>query len=346
MQHPNTEQIVYVAAHSGGHIIPAITLAKNNQLAQKFLITSNQKLDVKIIEKNAPTFECLLLDLPHTPYNKSVFTYLSWFYKCFKSFILSLKYLFNLQNCKVVSTGSVLSIPVCLAAKILNKPIELYELNVKPGKSSRILAKLADKIYVIYQETTRYIKHQNIEKTNYPIKWSNYQDPTLEEIKDFQQNFGHKKHIILIVGGSQGAKGLNDLVIKWFNNCSLDDCTIIHQTGPQNNAQEFYDAKKINGFTYEFIENLDKFYKMADLVICRAGAGAIAEGLWSKAKIVLVPLEGAAENHQIENARAAADENPERIMLIGDNNQARLDDHFLKQLLELKAQRTARNESR
>jgi UDP-N-acetylglucosamine--N-acetylmuramyl-(pentapeptide) pyrophosphoryl-undecaprenol N-acetylglucosamine transferase len=341
MQHSNNEQIVYVAAHSGGHIIPAITLAKNNQLSGKFLISSNQKLDLKIIEQNAPTFECLLLDLPHTPYQKSFMIYLSWLYKCFKSFILSLKYLFNFKNCKVVSTGGVLSIPVCVAAKLLNKHIELYELNVKPGKSSRILATLADKIYVLYQETARLLKHDNIEITKYPIKWPTYQEPTPDEIQDFQKKFGTKKHVILIVGGSQGAKGLNNLVTNWFKNCQLEDCTIIHQTGPEKNAQQFYNEKQINGYTFEFIENLKPFYQMADLVICRAGAGAIAEGLWSKAQIILVPLQGAAESHQIENAQAAARENPQRIMLVAENNQIQLDGCLLKQLLESKAQHNA-----
>ena len=340
MQHSNSEQIVYVAAHSGGHIIPAITLAKNNQLKDKFLITSNQNLDIKIIEQNAPSFECLLLDLPHTPHQKSLFVYASWLYKCFKSFILSLKYLFNFKNCKVVSTGGVLSIPVCLAAKLLNKNIELYELNVKPGKSSRILASLADKIFVIYQETAKLLKHSNIEITTYPIKWTTYQDLTKQEINDFKNIFGNKKYVILIVGGSQGAKGLNNLVTNWFNKCQLEDCTIIHQTGPENKAEQFYTDKQINGYTYEFIENLKPFYQMADLVICRAGAGAIAEGLWSKAQIVLVPLQGAAENHQLENAQAAATENPSRIMLVAENNQALLDDFLLKQLLESKAQRS------
>jgi UDP-N-acetylglucosamine--N-acetylmuramyl-(pentapeptide) pyrophosphoryl-undecaprenol N-acetylglucosamine transferase len=340
MQHQNSEQIVYVAAHSGGHIIPAITLAKNNQLKDKFLISSNQKLDIKIIEQNAPSFECLLLDLPHTPQQKSFFVYASWLYKCFKSFILSLKYLFSFKNCKVVSTGGVLSIPVCLAAKLLNKPIELYEFNVKPGKSSRILASLADKIFVIYQETAKLIKHNNIEVTKYPIKWSAYQKPTEIEINDFKKNFGDKKYVILIVGGSQGAKGLNNLVTNWFSKCQLDDCTIIHQTGPENKAQQFYKTKQINGYTYEFIENLKPFYQMADLVISRAGAGAIAEGLWSKAQIVLVPLQGAAENHQLQNAQAAATENSSQIMLIVENNQALLDDGLLRQLLESKAQRS------
>jgi UDP-N-acetylglucosamine--N-acetylmuramyl-(pentapeptide) pyrophosphoryl-undecaprenol N-acetylglucosamine transferase len=340
MQHPNNEQIVYVAAHSGGHIIPAITLAKNNQLKDKILITSNQNLDIKIIQQNAPSFECLLLDLPHTPRQKSFIVYASWVYKCFKSFILSLKYLFNFKNCKVVSTGGVLSIPVCLAAKLLNKNIELYELNVKPGKSSRILASLADKIFVIYQETAKLLKHKNIEITSYPIKWSNYQEPTKQEINNFKNNFGDKKYVILIVGGSQGAKGLNNLVTNWFDKCQLDECTIIHQTGPENHAQKFYTTNQINGYTYEFIENLKPFYQMADLVICRAGAGAIAEGLWSKAQIVLVPLQGAAENHQLENARAAAMENPSRIMLIAESNQDLLDDCLLKQLLKSKALRS------
>jgi UDP-N-acetylglucosamine--N-acetylmuramyl-(pentapeptide) pyrophosphoryl-undecaprenol N-acetylglucosamine transferase len=343
MQHENSEQIVYVAAHSGGHIIPAITLAKNNQLKDKFLITSNQNLDIKIIKQNAPSFDCLLLDLPHTPQQKSFFVYISWLYKCFKSFVLSLKYLFNFKNCKVVSTGGVLSIPVCLAAKLLNKPIELYELNVKPGKSSRILASLADKIFVVYHETTKLIKHNNIEITNYPIKWTTYQDPTEQEINDFKHNFGNKKYVILIVGGSQGAKGLNNLVTNWFSKCQLDDCTIIHQTGSDKQAQLFYTAQQINGYTFEFIENLKPFYQMADLVICRAGAGAIAEGLWSKAQIVLVPLQGAAENHQLENAQAAVSENQSRIMLVAENNQALLDDCLLKQLLESRAQRNDRH---
>ena len=345
MQHENSEQIVYVAAHSGGHIIPAITLAKNNKLKNKFLITSNQKLDIKIIQQNAPSFECLLLDLPHTPQQKSFFVYASWLFKCLKSFIFSFKYLFNLKNCKVVSTGGVLSIPVCLAAKLLNKNIELYELNVKPGKSSRILASLADKIFVVYQETAKLLKHNNIEVTSYPIKWPPYQEPTKQEINDFKLNFGNKKYVILIVGGSQGAKGLNSLVINWFDKCQLDNCTIIHQTGSENHAQQFYETKQINGYTYEFIENLQPFYQMADLVICRAGAGAIAEGLWSKAQIVLVPLQGAAENHQLENAKAAANENPSRIMLVAENNQTQLDGYLLKQLLELKAQRSGQHVS-
>ena len=341
------ETIVFVAAHSGGHIIPAITMAKKiinkSLLDRKFLITSNQILDKKIIAKNAPQLNCFYLDLPHTPYYNSknnlfdkIYNFTIWSFKCLKTFVQSLFIFLKIGQCKVVSTGGVISIPVCLAAKILQRPIELYELNVTPGKSTKLLAKLVDKIFVNYKQTANLIKHKNIEKVNYPIKWPKYQKLDNNELQDFKKKYGNYNKVILITGGSQGAVSLNYLVINWLKKCDLKDFIIIHQAGSNKEELiEFYKNNLINAYVFDFIDDLEPFYKIADFIITRAGAGAIAEGLWSNAKLIIVPLKKIAGNHQYENALAALSENPSRITIFDE--EIKNQDLFLKDFLEYQA---------
>ena len=309
------DKIVYVAAHSGGHIIPALSLAKKEKLA-KSLITSSQLLDKKIVAKNCPELNCCYLNLPHTPPLKHS---LGWLIKFFYSFFKSIIFFLKTGKCKVVSTGGVLSLPVCLAAKTLNKTIELYEFNVTPGKTTKILEKIADKVFIIYDKTREHLTNKNIEKIDYPIKWGDYTDPSEIEKHDFANKYGANKKVIIIVGGSQGARSLNKLILDYLDKFYPKDITIIHQTGPHiKECTEFYKQHNINAHTFEFIDDLEPFYKMADIIISRAGAGAIAEGLWSKAQLVLVPLQGVANNHQVENALATQNEYPKKVFIAND----------------------------
>lgn len=325
---PVQEKIVYVAAHSGGHIIPAITLAKKNGLNNSLFLISKNELDQKIISSQETPIDHICFDLPHTPiFKKSFF----WLIKVIKTFFKSLFLFFKIGKCKVITTGSVLSIPVCLAAKITNNKVELIELNVEPGRSTKLIARLADKIYVLYEITKNklnmLISQHKIEKINYPIKWPN--------LKDSKKKLPIKtdNKLLVIIGGSQGAESLNDLVLEWCKNCNLKDYTIIHQTGKGSNKyQDFYKSNNIDAYVYSFIDDLEPFYKYADIIISRAGAGGIAEAVWSDAKVILVPLTTGAASHQISNALAAQSEHPEKITIV--NQQDNIDNNFLKKFID------------
>jgi len=220
-------------------------------------------------------------------------------------------YVFFLLPDLIFSKGGYGSIPVSLMAPLFLTPLMVHESDAVPGLANKIASKLALEIFVSFPaESTKGFPAKKIISVGSPIR-REILGGTKEEAKEM---FGIKdeKPVILVLGGSQGSQSINNVVLDGLSDF-LKNFQIIHQAG-QNNFKEVEAGAKVmasghlmpNYFISPFLrENeLRNALAAADIVISRAGGGAIFEIASAAKPSILVPLPSSAQNHQIENAYA------------------------------------------
>lgn len=206
----------------------------------------------------------------------------------------------------VLGVGGYSAGPVVVAAWILRIPRALHEQNVIPGMTNRLLACFSDRIYVSFAGTRVKASAQKILLTGNPVR---------KEILSCQESAPaaargpvtpENPFTIFIVGGSQGAHRINTAVMAALKHmASKDRIAIIHQTGAADEdiVRKAYTEHNINGTVKPFFDHMEKQYRKADLVICRAGASTIAELTVLGKGVIFVPYPFAADDHQALNAR-------------------------------------------
>ncbi len=296
--------ICFVAGRSGGHIIPALTLAKKHKQKHKdasiLFFSTHTELDKKITKNKIITWY-KPLKLGNIPYKK-LYLWPQFFFHFFKAFFVAFYFLFKTSPSKVVSTGGYIALPVCIAAKVLYIPIELFELNVLPGKTTQFLAPFAQTINICFKGTKKHLKKYNCIEKEYPISFEKNSNNSMS----LPSNFSAKKKTVLILGGSQGSLFINNTVKKWIQEKKHHDIQIIHQTGANDTTdwQSFYNHYSIAAVSFAFSSAIEKYYKIADLIICRSGAGTLFETQFFNKKCITIPLATKTNTHQIENAKS------------------------------------------
>lgn len=315
--------ICFVAGKSGGHILPCITLAQ--QAVNKhpdyevLFFSTDATLDKQLLGGNPIIKKHIQLKLGSMPYGR-LFSYPLFFINLIFSFFKSLYYLNIHKPETVISTGGLVSIPVCFAAKLLGIPIELYELNVIPGKTIKLLAPLATKVWVCFEQSFRYLPAQKCSLTSYPIKFIDKTKIMAKNEAIAGLNFSASRKTILILGGSQGSIFINNAMRHFIeHNAHLyTTIQIIHQTGALDSTDwhQFYQTKNIPALVFSYSDKIGQYYAAADLVICRSGAGTLAEIMFFDKQCITIPLETKTTMHQIDNAFAAAHKCPTLITVL------------------------------
>ena len=364
--------ICFVAGCSGGHILPCLTLAqqeraKNPQLLVLFF-TTDRALDKKILASAADTVT------HHVTLPLSSLAYGKWyklpilFWHLIRSFFTSIRQLRKWHPAYVLTTGSHIAIPVCLAAWVLRIPVKLFEVNVLPGKTITLLAYFAQEIFICYAQTKNHLPAHKCILSSYPIKCVESdrilsskealqiitaQEKIVTESDSTEKILTHDKKTLLILGGSQGSLFLNQLIKKVLdsdtattqNNASDDSekhvrnqIQIIHQTGDldQTDWKRFYAQREIPALVFTYRNQMAPYYAAADTIICRAGAGTLAELIFFNKKSIVIPLETKATDHQLNNALACSKEHPKLITVLRQNelaDNAQKLENLLKQLL-------------
>ena len=287
-------KILISTGGSGGHVLPAITIYDHLKSNYETLISTDlrglrylDKENYKYIIVNTPKFNNLLL-FP--------FSFLKVVILTFKSLIILKK-----ENISIlISTGGYMSLPLCLAAKILSIKIYLIEPNMVLGRANKFFLYFAKKL-ICYSK----------ELINLPKKFKHKQTIVMPLIRkkyydtDNYHNEGNF-FTITIIGGSQGAKIfdtlINELLVKISKICSLK---VVHQTSKKNTdfLEKFYKVNKIENKVFTFDENLNILLKQSDLCITRAGASSLAELSLLKIPFIAIPLPTSKDNHQYENAK-------------------------------------------
>lgn len=320
-------RICFVAGKSGGHILPCITLAQQTMHKhphyEVMFFSTTSPLDKQLINGNAIIKHYIPLNL-ETHHLKKIITWPLFAWNLISSFMKSLYHLRKLKPEAVISTGGYISIPVCLAARLLKIPIELYELNAIPGKAIKFLAPLAYKVWICFEKSTAYLPAKKCALTHYPIKFDDTTKLCTKKEVIESLNFSLGRKTILILGGSQGSLFINAAIKQMLERWPDAGKTIqvIHQTGALDRTDwsTTYDQLGIPSMVFGYSEELGNYYTAADLVICRSGAGTLAEVSFFNKKCITIPLETTSTNHQVDNAVAAAQMRPDLFNIINQDD--------------------------
>lgn len=224
------------------------------------------------------------------------------------------KILKELKPKVVIGMGGYVCAPVLFVAKkVLHIPVFIHESNSIAGKTNKFIGNFADGIAVGFERTKNDFKSKCVFVTGNPVNQAFF---NVIKTKD-------SENTVLIYGGSQGAKGINDTVIKMINNKKLS-YKIIYATGEKNylEVKNRINNSKNNDITIlPYINNMPDMFSRVSLVVARAGALTISELRAARMQSILIPLPTAAENHQEFNARAFEEMGGCSVILEKDLNE-------------------------
>ena len=306
-------RIIISGGGTGGHIFPAISIAHAikaiNPDAEILFVGAQGRMEMQRVPQAG--FE--IKGLPICGFDrKNPLKNIAVLFKIMRSQIMARRIIRQFKPMVAVGVGGYASGPTLRIAGKMGIPTLLQEQNSYAGVTNKILAKKADKICVAYDGMERFFPADKIIKTGNPVR------PTLTKggitRKEAAKKMGldPSKRIVLIVGGSLGARTLNESVMANLDLMRMsDDVQFVWQTGKfyfEEMKQRLAGLQPVeNLFPTEFVQDMDLAYAAADLVISRAGAGTISELCLLGKPVILVPSPNVAEDHQTKNALALAD---------------------------------------
>ena len=296
----NSKRILIAAGGSGGHIIPALSIAKELKEAgiQLLYVGNFGSMEERLAAQSGIPFRGINVQ---KFYRKFTFTHIKFPFKLIKSISDSKKIINEFKPDAYLGTGGFVCGPVGYAAHLKKIPIFLQEQNSYPGVTIKILGKYAEKIFLGNEGARKYLPSKKIIISGNPINSTVINE---KEKIDFEK-FGMKKDSfkIFLTGGSQGSVIMNKAFLPIIDDLLQKGFEIIWQIGKYS-FDEFYpkvkDKKGI--FAFDFTNEMGKIYNSVDITIARAGALSLAEMETKKIPAILIPLPSAAENHQYFNA--------------------------------------------
>ena len=342
-EHMKQLRIIISGGGSGGHIFPAIAIARS-------LLEKNKNIKFLFVgAKNKMEME----KVPNEGF-KIKGLWISGFQRrlTIKNLLFPLKLLFSLVSSAliikrfkpdlVIGTGGFASGPILYVASKSNIPTLIQEQNSYPGITNRILSKYVNLICVAYQNMDKFFPKEKICITGNPIRKSILEDNYSfdEAIKKF--DLDPKKSTVLVIGGSLGARTINESILEGLNKIKNNDLNLIWQTGEAFSEKA---NKKINQIntkgisTFSFIKEIELAYKVADIIISRAGAIAISELCSVGKPVILVPSPNVAENHQYKNAQSLVNKNAALMVKDADSN-----DKLVEAIINLKNNNSIRED--
>lgn len=308
-----SKNIIISGGGTGGHVFPAISIAN----AVKEIEPETNILFVgalgKIEMEKVPAAGYEIIGLPVAGLQRKLTTKnISFIFKLIKSLRKSKRILKDFKPDVVVGVGGYASGPVLHKASKMDIPTLIQEQNSYAGMTNKLLAKKAVKICVAYEGMEKYFPKEKIMLTGNPVRQDLLHkiENKGEAVKHF--NLTESKKIILVIGGSLGARTVNQSVIKDIEKIGNSDFQLLWQTG----KYYYEEAKKVtdeSGFknikVLDFIKRMDFAYAAADIIISRAGAGTISELALIGKPVILVPSPNVAEDHQTKNAMALVNRN-------------------------------------
>ena len=289
---------MFTAGSTGGHIFPALAVA--GRLKEKgheiHIISSAGEREKNILRSSGFSFSTLSVGRLRkgAGLSERIKTFLSLpFY-----ILRALFFIFRFKPDTVMGTGGAVCGPVLLAAKLLKKQTIIWELNAVSGFANKILSRFVDFVFISFKEAGEYFPKEKCVFFSLPVRESVVKEGTKPREPD---GYFH----LLVLGGSQGSKKINHAVLDMLHNEKLETWRVRHQTGEKDFSavQKIY-AQDTRADCEPFFNNMGECYRWADVVVSRAGAGALAELSACAKAVVAVPLSGASDQHQLKNALA------------------------------------------
>lgn len=339
-----TKRFIISGGGTGGHIFPALAIAEalKEQCPEAEFLFVGAKGRMEMTKVPEAGYEIVGLDIAGFQ-RKELLKNLSLPFKLIKSIWMSLELLRKFKPDAVVGVGGYASGPLLFATGVLRVPYLIQEQNSYAGVTNRILAGNAKKICVAYENMDKFFPKKKIVFTGNPVR-KNLQEVNLQKLPAMLNfKMAAEKKTILVIGGSLGARSINEAVAEGLEKINQKEVQLIWQTGKGyfEKAQELTKPRPLsNGWgdvkVFDFIKRMDWAYAAADLVISRAGALSVSELALIGKPCILVPSPNVAEDHQTKNAAALA------------NNGAAIlvKDHETKEQLIEKALETVQNDKK
>lgn len=293
---------------TGGHIFPAISIAnalkKQMPDAEILFVGALGRMEMERV----PASGYLIEGLPVSGFDrKDMIRNIKVLWNLIHSMVLARRIIRKFKPEVVIGVGGYASAPTLRAASALGIPTLIQEQNSYAGVANKLLAKKAKKICVAYEGMERFFQKDKIILTGNPVRQDLFAvaPKTVEAYEFFGLN--PKKKTILVVGGSLGARTINQSIISGLDKLLKTEVQIIWQTGKfyienaRKAAEQFVSPTLL---VTDFVSRMDLAYSIADLVISRAGASSISELCLLAKPVILVPSPNVAEDHQTQNALA------------------------------------------
>jgi UDP-N-acetylglucosamine--N-acetylmuramyl-(pentapeptide) pyrophosphoryl-undecaprenol N-acetylglucosamine transferase len=299
--------VVIACGGTGGHVFPGLAVAEVLQSRghQVLLLISEKQIDATAVrDRNEFRIEKIpAVGLPAL-FSVQVFSFAT-------------KFLTGLAACRrvyrsfgpdaVLGMGGFTSTGPILAGRMAGLPTFIHESNAIPGKANRLNAWLSKRVLLGFEECARYFPDAAIEYTGTPIRNS------LKRPVDRNQALANLRlksglRTVLVMGGSQGAHGINQAVLATVPRFAARPIQFIHLTGSEdeNYVYEAYRREGIPAFVSAFYHRMEEAYTVADVAIARSGAASLTEISYFGLPTILIPYPFAAENHQLLNAEMFA----------------------------------------
>ncbi|SFV29481.1 undecaprenyldiphospho-muramoylpentapeptide beta-N-acetylglucosaminyltransferase [Thermoflavifilum thermophilum] len=315
-QTPQAGRIIISGGGTGGHIFPAIAIARALQQLQPdiqiLFVGAKGKMEMeKVPQAGYPIRSLDIKGMDRSNWWKNI----TLPYFILKSILQARHILHDFKPHAVVGVGGYASFPMLFAAQQVGIDTYIQEQNSFAGKANQWLAKKATRIFVAFDGMEKFFPKEKMMVTGNPVR----QDILAENISKAEAcrffELDPQRPVVLVVGGSQGARSINRAVQQNIEFLISHQIQLIWQTGKLDyeNIQQFIDSKaeqiqyRAQIKVMPFIQDMARAYAAADVVVSRAGAIAIAELCVMQKPAILVPFPFAAEDHQTHNARMLAE---------------------------------------
>ena len=321
----NKEPIYFITGGgTGGHIYPAVSIIRslldsNIKNENIYYIGNEKNLENEIAQKNGFNF------LSHSAYGmprKISFQLLHWFFALLIATIKTFGHFIKYKPSVIFATGGYICAPVLFCAKLLNIPYVLHDCDIHPGIVTRFFAPGAKSVSLSFESAKKYINSKNIFINGNPIRqeFKTISKKQAREELSLNDNF-----TILIMGGSLGAKTINDSSFEILRNyANKDGYTIIWQTGKKNfdevmqKVLKEFEQLPHNLVLQPYYDKMHLALLSADVAISRAGSLSLSEICASSLPSILIPYPFAAADHQKKNAQSMVENN--MALMLEDKN--------------------------
>lgn len=335
----NKNVIAFTGGGTGGHIYPGLAVAdelkkiakQNNTELKICWIGCSKGMDKKIVEKAKGSDGSTTVDIFKGIPSGKLRRYFSMknfsdMFRIIGGYFSARRTLKKLKPAVLFSKGGFVSVPPCLAAKHLGIPVFTHECDFTLGLANRLNFRSANTMFVSYEETRNKLSETDKNRvivTGNPVRPVFYNTNPAKGLEFLGIDKAHEKPVLLVLGGSSGAKQVNELV---FENLDFlcKNFIVVHQTGLLNSDENTIESLKSNfGDSYKpfnFIyDEMPDVVSCADVILSRAGANSIWEAAVLYKPMVLIPLCGSGtRGDQVDNAKFF-EEKDSAIVLLGEN---------------------------
>jgi UDP-N-acetylglucosamine--N-acetylmuramyl-(pentapeptide) pyrophosphoryl-undecaprenol N-acetylglucosamine transferase len=301
----NTPLIAIACGGTGGHLFPGLAVGQELRArgCAVQLLVSPKEVDQAAV-RSASGFE--IVTLPAVAFQSG--SRLAFFRGFARSFLAARRHFKVRRPRAVLAMGGFTSVPPVFAARGLSVKTFLHESNTIPGRANRVLSRWVDVAFTGFTETATRLKCRNVINTGTPVR----PEFQLRDAAECRRALGlaPERPVVLVTGGSQGARGLNDLVLRALPlvKATMPQWQWLHLTGSADveRVRAAYAAHGLAAQVEPFSTRMELLLGAADAAITRSGASSLAELAALQLPAMLVPLPTAADNHQWFNARSFA----------------------------------------